>query len=57
MRLRFFDGLTQREIAEKVGISQMHVSRLIRRSLDDMRAQMAESDRVAEPAPRLRAAS
>jgi RNA polymerase sigma-B factor len=57
MRLRFFDGLTQREIAEKVGISQMHVSRLIRRSLDDMRGQMAESDRVAEPAPRLRAAS
>ena len=57
MRLRFFDGLTQREIAEKVGISQMHVSRLIRRSLDDMRAQMAETDRVAEPAPRLRAAS
>ncbi len=58
MRLRFFEGLTQREIAEEVGISQMHVSRLIRRSLDDMRASMAERDEVAEPAPRraLRAA-
>jgi RNA polymerase sigma-B factor len=37
LRLRFFAGLTQREIAEEVGISQMHVSRLIRRSLDTMR--------------------
>jgi RNA polymerase sigma-B factor len=34
--LRFFAGLTQREIAEKVGISQMHVSRLLRRSLERM---------------------
>ena len=37
-------GLTQREIAERVGISQMHVSRLIRRSLEDMRARMADPD-------------
>ena len=36
MLLRFFDGLTQREIAERVGISQMHVSRLLRRSLERM---------------------
>ncbi len=42
MQLRFFAGLTQREIAEHVGISQMHVSRLIRRSLDEMRARMAD---------------
>jgi RNA polymerase sigma-B factor len=33
LRLRFFEGLTQREIAARVGVSQMHVSRLIRRSL------------------------
>ena len=39
--LRFEDGLTQTQIAERVGISQMHVSRLIRRSLERMRAQMA----------------
>ena len=46
VRLRFFDGLTQREIADQVGISQMHVSRLLRRSLDDMRAAM-EDEQVA----------
>ena len=34
--LRFFAGLTQREIAERVGISQMHVSRLLRRALERM---------------------
>jgi len=34
--LRFFGGLTQREIAERVGISQMHVSRLLRRALERM---------------------
>ena len=30
LRMRFEDGLTQTQIAERVGISQMHVSRLIR---------------------------
>jgi RNA polymerase sigma-B factor len=37
LELRFRDGLTQTEIASEVGISQMHVSRLIRRSLERMR--------------------
>jgi RNA polymerase sigma-B factor len=37
LRLRFFEGLTQREIADEVGISQMHVSRLIRRSVEALR--------------------
>jgi RNA polymerase sigma-B factor len=32
--LRFFEGLTQAEIARRVGISQMHVSRLLTRSLE-----------------------
>ena len=41
LRLRFFEGLTQREIAQRIGISQMHVSRLIRRSVDDLRRHLA----------------
>jgi len=32
--LRYFEGLTQTEIADRVGISQMHVSRLLARSLE-----------------------
>ncbi|TML37110.1 MAG: SigB/SigF/SigG family RNA polymerase sigma factor [Actinobacteria bacterium] len=40
LRMRFEDGLTQTQIAERVGISQMHVSRLIRRSLERMRSQL-----------------
>jgi len=35
--LRFYHGMTQSEIAEEVGISQMHVSRLLRRTLDRLR--------------------
>jgi RNA polymerase sigma-B factor len=35
--LRFAEGLTQVEIAERIGISQMHVSRLIRRALGRLR--------------------
>jgi RNA polymerase sigma-B factor len=38
LRLRFEEDLTQAEIAERVGVSQMHVSRLLRRSLDRLKA-------------------
>ena len=38
LRLRFFDELTQTEIANRVGVSQMQVSRLLRRSLARLRA-------------------
>jgi RNA polymerase sigma-B factor len=40
LHLRFFEGLTQSEIAERIGISQMHVSRLIRDSLASMRREL-----------------
>ncbi|WP_228430646.1 SigB/SigF/SigG family RNA polymerase sigma factor [Baekduia soli] len=43
VRLRFYEGLTQREIADRIGISQMHVSRLIRRTVQGLR------DRIALP--------
>src|SRR2546426_4809620 len=41
LHLRFFEGLTQSQIAQQVGISQMHVSRLIRRSLEKIRDEIA----------------
>ena len=41
LHLRFFKGLTQSQIAQQVGISQMHVSRLIRRSLEKIREEIA----------------
>jgi len=44
LHLRFFQGLTQSQIAQQVGISQMHVSRLIRRSLEKIRAEIAAEE-------------
>ena len=44
LQLRFFDGLTQSQIAQQVGISQMHVSRLIRRSLEKIRDTIAADE-------------
>jgi RNA polymerase sigma-B factor len=40
LRLRFYEGMTQSEIAAELGISQMHVSRLIRRSLEQARLEL-----------------
>lgn len=37
---RFFEGLTQSQIAANIGVSQMHVSRLIRRALAKVRAEI-----------------
>ena len=47
VRLRYYEGLTQREIARAVGVSQMHVSRLIRRSIDAMRDTIEPVARAA----------
>jgi RNA polymerase sigma-B factor len=37
VQLRFFEGLTQSEIAARIGLSQMHVSRLLTASLEKLR--------------------
>lgn len=42
---RFRDGLLQREIAERIGVSQMQVSRILRRALRQMGAQGADPRR------------
>jgi len=49
--LRFFDGLTQSQIAERIGISQMHVSRLLARTLEQLREKALAT---GEPPPDLR---
>lgn len=40
MVLRFFEDMTQSSIAEVMGMSQMHVSRLLRKALDDIRRRL-----------------
>ena len=42
VELRFFEEMTQSQIAAEVGISQMHVSRLLRRALVIMRGRIEE---------------
>jgi RNA polymerase sigma-B factor len=48
LKLRFVDDMTQSQIAEKIGHSQMHVSRILRRTLDRIRDEVAEQGREAE---------
>jgi RNA polymerase sigma-B factor len=40
--LRFFRGMTQSQIAEEIGVSQMHVSRLLNRTLAQLRTSLSE---------------
>lgn len=42
--LRFFENLTQPEIAERVGISQSYLSRLLRRTFVDLRARLGDAE-------------
>ena len=44
LRMRFVEGLTQSEIATSIGVSQMHVSRLLAASLTELRRGMSKSD-------------
>jgi len=49
--LRFFAELTQSQIAAQVGISQMHVSRILSRCLDQLRSRSAAFEAAAEREP------
>jgi RNA polymerase sigma-B factor len=41
LQLRFFGNMSQAQIAERVGVSQMQISRLLRRSLDRLREELS----------------
>jgi RNA polymerase sigma-B factor len=53
LRLRFFEEMSQTQIAEQVGISQMHVSRLLARTLTTLREGLAEAGEVPAPTRRV----
>ena len=40
--LRFFKNMTQSQIAEEIGVSQMHVSRLLTRTLAQLRTSLEQ---------------
>jgi RNA polymerase sigma-B factor len=44
LHLRFVEDMTQSEIAERVGVSQMHVSRILRATIERLRKQIPEED-------------
>lgn len=48
LKLRFNEGKTQTEIATQIGVSQMHVSRLLRRAIDDLREELGELEHQYE---------
>jgi RNA polymerase sigma-B factor len=45
LRLRFVEDMTQAEIGERIGVSQMQISRLIRQSLARLRSA-ADTERA-----------
>jgi RNA polymerase sigma-B factor len=49
LRLRFAEDLTQAEIGDRVGVSQMHVSRLLRRAVTRLREAAQPSEAPAAP--------
>jgi RNA polymerase sigma-B factor len=47
--MRFYGNLTQTEIGDRLGISQMHVSRLLARALAHLKSKLV--DPSEEPSP------
>ena len=52
VRLRFNEDLTQAEIGARVGLSQMHISRVLRNALEKLRAEHRLADDTPDPVSR-----
>ena len=52
IRLRFFEEMSQTQIARRMGYSQMHISRLLAKALDTLRDQVLRADAEAAEAAR-----
>jgi len=50
LQLRFYGELTQSEIAERIGVSQMQVSRILRGAVERLRKNTHTEDHTAQPA-------
>ena len=48
LELRFASGRSQSEIAEEIGVSQVHVSRLLRRSIRMLQEQLGHGGTAAD---------
>ena len=44
LHLRFVEDMTQSEIAERVGVSQMHVSRILRATIEKLRQRIPDEE-------------
>lgn len=51
LQLRFFEDLTQAEIGEDLGVTQMQVSRLLSRILDELRSELVSADNEEDSYP------
>ena len=51
LQLRFFEDLTQAEIGEDLGVTQMQVSRLLSRILDELRSELVSVDNEEDSDP------
>ena len=49
LTMRFYGNLTQAEIGASLGISQMHVSRLLSRALTHLRSRLLDATRLSRP--------
>ena len=47
LRLRFVEGLTQREVGEEIGVTQMQVSRILTRIFNTLRQEVGEVPELA----------